>query len=278
MRLISTLDLPVQGLVPLELDELEAGAADEGASRQLELEAGAADELPLLPRRLSSSCFQLAGREEREGVTGFLAEVERAGAAELEGESRQLEPEAGAADELPLLPRRLSSSCFQLAGREEREGVTAFLEAERAGAAELEGESRQLEPEAGAADELPLLLRRLSSSCFQLAGRDERLEPARLAEVERLRGGGRGAALSERGNEAQPDPDCSKPCIWVQDACVRHARSLAGRRIIDGPCSKTTASARPLLCPPGLYRGRRRLTPAAAGGDLHGRALQGQVG
>ena len=138
VRLISGLDLPVQGLVPalsaLEL-ELEAGAsrqlADEERAGAGADEAGAGE----LLRRLSSSCFQLEGRALRDGVTAFLeAELERAGADEAGAASRQLadEERAGAgadeaAEEEPLPLRRLSSSWRQLAGRTERVGLTRLV-------------------------------------------------------------------------------------------------------------------------------------------------------
>ncbi len=154
--------------------------------------------LPEEPRRLSSSCFQLAGREERVGVTGFL-ELEERGAEEEAGASRQLAEveRAGAAASyeellLPEEPRRLSSSCFQLAGREERVGVTGFLELEERGAEEAgAGASRQLAEleRAGAGaeeaeEDEPLPLRRDSSSWRQLAGRTERVGLTRLAAEE----------------------------------------------------------------------------------------------
>lgn len=91
--MISTLFLPVQGLVPCLLGEVDL-ADSAGASRQLaELErAGAGAEAELLPeepRRASSSCFQLAGREERDGVTVLLRGLEGRG-ADAAGASRQL--------------------------------------------------------------------------------------------------------------------------------------------------------------------------------------------
>ncbi len=158
------------------------------------------DEPPLPPRRLSSSCFQLEGRELRLEAAR-LVEVERAEEAE-EGASRQLEPDdAGAeADEPPLPPRRLSSSAFQLDGRLERwTGAVLAGEVGRADEAD-DGESRQLEEpdEAGAGESLP---RRLASSCFQFEGRLERWTGAFLAgEVGR-------ADEADDGDSRQPEPD-----------------------------------------------------------------------
>lgn len=246
VRLISTLALPVQGLLPaLAAEDDDAGLDEPDSVRQLAEDdragsAGAgADDGEEEPRRLSSSCFQLDGREERVGVTAFLGlEADGragAGAADEEGAgeppARRLSSScfqlAGRAERVGVTAflgladgragaegaaaagaaageppaRRLSSSCFQLAGSEERVGVTAFwLAAGRAGAEEGAADSvRQLAEEeragvagagAGAAAELlPFPLRRLSSSCFQLAGSTERVGLARLgAEEERAAG------------------------------------------------------------------------------------------